>query len=283
MNQTKLLVSVIITNYNYGNFIGESIESVLNQSYPRFELIIVDDGSTDNSREVISSFNNSRINKIFKNNGGQASALNAGLSIAKGEIIAFLDSDDIWKTNKLEECVKAYLDNDEYNIVQHNLEIITQNSLPTGKIHPGIRPGRRDVFRAYIKNNHTGFFTSTSGITCKSNNLKKILPLDNSWRICADVTISRPLALFGKTLTLNKQLGFYRIHDSNKWMNSDNQKKQLENQQKYVDYTNYWLAKFGYIERIDFKKSNIYKTLINSKSNKNKFYHKILSKLIEDN
>lgn len=266
------LISAIISNYNYGLFINEAIESVLNQSYSNFELIIVDDGSTDNSKEIIGSVNDSRIIKIFKENGGQASALNEGLKIAKGEIVAFLDSDDSWKRDKLEKCFKAHMDDNDNIIVQHNLEIISKKSIPTGKIYPAISPGTKDIISEYIKKNHTGFFSSTSGITCKSIHLNKVLPLDNSWTICADVALSRPLALFGKTLTLTENLGYYRIHNANNWTNSTNQKNLLENHQKYVDYTNYWLKKLGYEQRIDFKKSDIYKY--------HKFPYSILNKLL---
>ena len=96
------MISVIINNYNYEKFIQEAIESVVNQSYKDYELIIVDDGSTDNSREIIErySFKYSNIFPIFKKNGGQASCFNIGYKKAKGDIIAFLDSDDVWKKEK---------------------------------------------------------------------------------------------------------------------------------------------------------------------------------------
>lgn len=232
------LVSAIITNYNYEVFIGDAIKSVLSQTYSKFELIIVDDGSTDNSRDIIESFNDSRIKKIYQDNRGQASALNEGLRLASGSIVALLDSDDLWKDDKLDICVKAHLENEDVNIVQHNLEIISSHSEYIGRIHPDIQPGKKCVRTEYLNENHTGFFSSTSGITFKVKYLDSILPLDNSWKICADVAITRPLALFEKTLTLYENPGYYRIHDNNNWMNSEDQKSLLKNQQIYVDYTN---------------------------------------------
>ena len=95
------LISVIIPNYNYGRYISESINSVLGQSYKSIECIVVDDGSTDNSVDVICSFGD-RVKLICQENSHQAAARNKGIKAASGEWIAFLDSDDIWHPMKLE-------------------------------------------------------------------------------------------------------------------------------------------------------------------------------------
>lgn len=97
------LVSVIMPSYNTARFIGNSIKSVLNQTYTNWELIIVDDCSTDNTDEVVENFKDKRI-KFFKNkkNYGAALTRNKAIKLAKGEWIAFLDSDDIWMPKKLE-------------------------------------------------------------------------------------------------------------------------------------------------------------------------------------
>lgn len=94
LKSTRPLVSVIVTVYNKSSYIGECLTSILNNSYSNFELIIVNDGSTDNSIEIVSQFMDSRIKIINKKNGGAASARNAGLDIAKGEYITFIDADD---------------------------------------------------------------------------------------------------------------------------------------------------------------------------------------------
>jgi len=94
-------VSVIIPTYNRSTLITETIDSVLAQTYLDFELIIVDDGSTDNTLEVLSMYGE-RIKIIQQDNQGQGSARNTGINSSRGELIAFLDSDDLWKPNKLE-------------------------------------------------------------------------------------------------------------------------------------------------------------------------------------
>ena len=103
------LVSIVIPNYNGGLFLLESVSSALAQDYPNFEIIIVDDGSTDNSVEVLDSFRN-KIIVIEKENFGAASARNLGILAASGEFVAFLDSDDLWEPNKLTMQMKYMLD-----------------------------------------------------------------------------------------------------------------------------------------------------------------------------
>lgn len=105
--QDNPLVSIIINNYNYGRFLSEAIDSVRNQTYPHIELIVVDDGSTDNSREIIASYKQ-QIIPVLKDNGGQASAFNAGFMASKGEIICILDSDDLFVPEKVAEIVNVF-------------------------------------------------------------------------------------------------------------------------------------------------------------------------------
>ncbi|MGH2414794.1 MAG: glycosyltransferase family 2 protein, partial [Microcystaceae cyanobacterium] len=106
MSADQPLVSVLITNYNCGHYLQEAIDSALNQTYSPIETIVVDDGSTDDSRELLASYKD-RIIPVFKENGGQASAINAGFPISQGEIICSLDGDDVWLPTKVEEVVKA--------------------------------------------------------------------------------------------------------------------------------------------------------------------------------
>ncbi len=91
MNE-ELLASIIVNNYNYGRFLAEAIESALSQTYANTEVIVVDDGSTDNSRDIIASYKD-QIIPVLKENGGQASAFNAGFQASSGEVIFFLDAD----------------------------------------------------------------------------------------------------------------------------------------------------------------------------------------------
>lgn len=251
------LVSVILCNYNYGRFIAEAIDSVLSQTYANFELIIVDDGSSDGSKQVIRSYGDPRIRTIFQENGGQAAALNSGFERTTGKFIAFLDSDDKWKSEKVAKVVCAF-EKDAFSIVQHNLEVIDANSRPSGKLRPGFTSGTRDVLQAYFAEKHTGFFCPTSGVSFRRIDLENIFPLDESWKICADVALTRPMPIFGKVLTLKETLGYYRIHGSNLWMNTDGQRENIEIERRCIEYTNQWLVRYGYTQLIDFTGSAIY-------------------------
>src|SRR4051812_26873537 len=100
MNYTSL-VSVIIPTYNRANVVSEAVESVLNQTYSKVELIVVDDGSTDDTLEKLRRFGNT-ITVITQENAGPSAARNAGIANARGDLIAFLDSDDLWLPTNLE-------------------------------------------------------------------------------------------------------------------------------------------------------------------------------------
>lgn len=127
------LVSIIMPSYNTGKFIQETINSVKNQTYNNWELIIVDDGSTDNTDEVVRAIKDDRI-KYIKNkvNKGAAISRNIALREAKGRWIAFLDSDDLWKEDKLEKQIKFMEDNNYYFSYTNYIEI-DENSNFNGK------------------------------------------------------------------------------------------------------------------------------------------------------
>ena len=102
-------ISVILPIYNRGDYIAEAIESVIVQTFTDFEIIVIDDGSTDGTAGVIKSFSDSRIRYIYQSNCGRSNARNQAFSVANGQYIAFLDSDDLYLPNKLELQVR-YLD-----------------------------------------------------------------------------------------------------------------------------------------------------------------------------
>lgn len=114
---SKPLVSIIIPTYNRAHKICDAVHSALNQSYANIQVIVVDDGSTDNTSELLKKFTD--IEYVWQENGGQAAARNAGLYKAQGSIIASLDSDDIWEPHFLQTCV-ARLEQDRLDFVFAN-------------------------------------------------------------------------------------------------------------------------------------------------------------------
>jgi len=101
------LASVVITNYNYAQFLGRAIESALGQSHPHVQVIVVDDGSTDASREVIAQYGTS-ITSVLKENGGQGSAFNSGIAAARGRVIYFLDADDEYTPDVIAQTIDLF-------------------------------------------------------------------------------------------------------------------------------------------------------------------------------
>jgi len=117
-DDNKKMVSIIIPTYNRGKYIREAIQSVLNQTYQNFEIIVSDDGSTDNTKEVVESFNDRRIKYFWnKNSGLPAVARNIGIKKSSGKYIAFLDSDDLWLAKKLEKQINEFEKNENIGLV----------------------------------------------------------------------------------------------------------------------------------------------------------------------
>jgi glycosyltransferase involved in cell wall biosynthesis len=116
-------VSVIIPNYNYAHYLPQTLESVLAQSYPDVEIIVVDDGSSDDSRKVLEQFEG-RVRLIEQQNRGVAAARNNGARQSSGQLIAFLDADDIWLPLKLERQVELFLSQPELGLVHCGVEEI---------------------------------------------------------------------------------------------------------------------------------------------------------------
>ncbi len=108
----KIEVSVIMPAYNAEQYIGEAVQSVINQSFTRWELIVVDDGSTDNTEVIVKKLaqKDNRIIYLYQTNGKQGKARNLGISVAKGRFLAFLDADDLWLPQKLELTLKEFAD-----------------------------------------------------------------------------------------------------------------------------------------------------------------------------
>ncbi len=150
------MISIIVPVYNAEKFIRETIQSVLDQTYTDFELLLVDDCSRDKSAEVIESFEDERVILLRQEqNAGAYAARNRGLKEAKGRYIAFLDSDDCWEPCKLEHEM-AFMERESAGFVFTGYEFADENCVGTGKV---VRVPRTINFRQALSN--TTIFTST--------------------------------------------------------------------------------------------------------------------------
>jgi len=151
------LVSVIIPTYNRAHLLGRAIQSVLNQTYQDFELIIVDDASSDNTEEVVKSFHDDRIKYIrHDENKGAGAARNTGIKAARGEYIAFQDDDDKWLPNKLEKQVKVLEDSPpEIGVVYTDFQRFDKKSENKPKMVKVMRISG-DIHGALLEDNFIG-------------------------------------------------------------------------------------------------------------------------------
>lgn len=235
------LVSIAINNYNYGQFLGEAIESALQQSYPHCEVIVVDDGSTDDSREVIARYGD-RIIPVFKENGGQASAFNAGFAASRGEIICFLDADDLFLPEKVTEIVQAFGDRTSFGWCFHPLKFVDIHAKPVGEPTEYDGSLREYDMRQQLKNGKlTDQFSppSTSGLCFRRSLIQQILPMPEAKRIgLNDGYLEFAAVGLSQGLFLNQELGLYRLHGSNAYAKtSDKQRRKA----RIIVLTGYWM------------------------------------------
>ncbi len=131
MIREKGLVSVVTATYNMAGFIAETLDSILGQNYPNLESIVIDDGSTDNTMEILEPYVASgRVRVVRQENSGQTVAKNRGIAESRGEFIAFCDADDTWHHNKLTKQVAAFDQNPEIAVVFSDVNFIDDQSRP---------------------------------------------------------------------------------------------------------------------------------------------------------
>lgn len=222
------LVSILINNYNYAEFLKQSIDSALAQTYGNIEVIVVDDGSSDGSAEIIRSYDD-RIVAIFKKNGGQASAINAGFAASKGDIICLLDADDLFLPERVSYVADLFQNNTDIDWVftesaPLNTSVINDSNLSVTfqKIRAeSIQAQPREInFKQGVLNGKIpNFPPSTSNLCFSKRILKKIVPLPEvkgtTGLAISDLYI-HTLAIGLSTGYCTKQnLGIYRLHEVN--------------------------------------------------------------------
>lgn len=211
------LVSILINNYNYARFLREAIDSALNQTYSHVEVIVVDDGSTDSSREVIESYG-TQIISVFKKNGGQASAFNAGFKVSKGEIICFLDADDYYTLNKISKIVELFSQNSNIQWIFHELEDVDINGLSL-KVNRNYKPISELSFVDFREKIQKGrslpAMPATSALCFKANLLKQFLPMPEQLLISADNFLRLASICLKPGLLSPDKFAVHRIHGNN--------------------------------------------------------------------
>lgn len=239
-------VSIIINNYNYGRFLRAAIESALAQSYPGIEVVVVDDGSTDESREIIASYGD-RIRPVLRENGGQAAALNSGLAASRGEVIFFLDSDDLLHPEAVAEVMALWRPG--VVKVQFLLDVIDAEGAPRGSRFPPDRgwPGElRELILSFGNYPSTG----TTGNAFARAALEELMPVPEvRWRRQPDSYLILLIPFLGEALWLDRVLGWYRSHGSNQWtmeeLSLERVREQLVGEELREEALREWAPRFG--------------------------------------
>ncbi len=202
-------VSVVIPTYNREDFISDTINSVLNQTYKDFEIIVVDDGSTDNTKQILERFG-SKIKLIEQENSERAISRNNGVKNSSGEYIAFLDSDDVWILDKLENQV---------NLLDSNLDaiLVYGQSLRIDEKGKKIKTAKRqlqgfsgDVFENLLMRN---FIVSATPVI-RREHFEKTIGFQTKYIPYEDWEFWLRFSLLGKFLFINRPLAYYRIHSA---------------------------------------------------------------------
>jgi glycosyltransferase involved in cell wall biosynthesis len=252
------LVTVLINNYNYAPFLREAIDSSLNQTYRPIEIIVVDDGSTDNSRAIISSYDK-KLTAILKENGGQASAFNAGIAAGNGDLYFFLDSDDFFYPEKISKIANVFaaLDNSKPLLVHHRLEIRQEDGRPQkevlfGKVHRN--PLNLAEYARKYKYPHYEA-SATSGIAINRRMAELLFPLpERNVTTSADEFVVRGASLVGELHSTEDVVGAYRVHGNNHWY-SGTRRMSTEYLKALDAYLNQKLAENNLPGRISYSES----------------------------
>ncbi len=206
-------LSIVVSSYNYGRYLRQAIDSALDQQCDRLQVIVVDDGSTDDSRDIIASYGD-RVETIFQQNQGQIASCTAGLHRCVHDIVIMLDSDDFLWPSAASEIMSLWTPNAVK--VQYALQAVDSGGHMVHTIFPkyphGLTPEtiRKEVLRAGIYP-----ATTTSGTAFNRAFLNEKLPIPSQYRCDIDDALNVVAPLYGDVITLRKPLGCYRVHDCN--------------------------------------------------------------------
>lgn len=210
------LFSILIANYNYGKYLGEALDSLLGQTYGNFEAVVCDDGSTDDSRDVVQSYaeRDARIKLIAKENGGVASALNAAYARSTGDLLAILDADDVFMPTKLEQVLATFRSDTQAGLCVHPVTPVsatgrqiappTPDILDTGWVGPEA-----------LKRGGFSRFPPASGLTFRRETISPLFPLPVLVKRGLDYFLSHTAQFYARIAVVETPLALYRIHGAN--------------------------------------------------------------------
>lgn len=213
---TAPTASIVITNYNYGRFLARCIDSALAQSYAGIDVVVVDDVSQDNSRDIIASYGDRIVPVLQARNGGQGAAFNAGFRACRGDVVFFLDADD-WLYPKAVERVLAHMAAGVAQ-AQFRLHLVDRHGRRIDLLPPPeVKFDAGDVVPILLSRGRYQN-TVTSGNAFARSALAAVLPVpEDRFRISADGYLVTVAPLCGTVIALDEPLGAYAVHGANNW------------------------------------------------------------------
>jgi glycosyltransferase involved in cell wall biosynthesis len=213
-----LRIDVVIDNHNYGRYLGAAIDSALAQRGVG-DVIVVDDGSTDESPEIIRSYGE-RVTGVFKENGGQASAINAGWERSRSGVVIFLDADDVLLPHAVERVARAFAATPKAVKVQFRMLVIDGSGTPTGEVMPPphVHLPTGDLRRSELTFPFDLPWMATSGNAFAADALRRIMPIpEEEFAASADWYLRHVVSLLGEVVSLSDVCACYRVHGSNSY------------------------------------------------------------------
>jgi glycosyltransferase involved in cell wall biosynthesis len=208
--------SIVITNYNYGRFVGRCIDSALAQSYPNTEVVVVDDASRDHSREIIQCYGTRVLPVLQDRNGGQGAAFNVGFRACHGDVVLFLDADDWLYPHAVARVVRAF--SPGVAQVQFRLHLVDPGGRQIDVLPPPeVKFDDGDVVPILLsRGRYEG--NVTSGNAFARTTLSSILPVpEKEFRISADGYLVTIAPFCGRVVSIDEPLGAYVVHGTNYW------------------------------------------------------------------
>jgi len=211
--RNKPLVSIVTPSYNQARFLDETMKSVLDQDYPNLEYLVVDGGSTDGSLEIIQRYASRLAWWVSEPDSGQTDAINKGFSHAKGDILAWLNSDDIYQPGAISEAVAFLVENPEVGMVYGDVNFIDENGKVIGKFAARQTDYRR-LRRGYVHiPQQAAFF--------RADLWRQVGPLDPSFYFAMDYDLWVRLAKITRLVYYPRLWANFRLHGSGKTIAAD--------------------------------------------------------------
>ncbi|EIA10419.1 glycosyltransferase family 2 protein [Flavobacterium frigoris] len=217
------LVSVIITTYNRPTYIKQAVESVIKQTYDNIEILVVDDGSEENYAKIICD-KYIICTYHYKKNGGLASARNFGVSIAKGEYVAFLDDDDFWREDKIEKQVELLENYPKIDCVHSSAIIVNETGQETGQII-GASQNKIQKRSGYVFWDALGVWVVKSPTPLiRKSVFKTDMQFDENIKVGEDVDFYQRMFYRHMVLYINEPLAYYREYNNNERLSVQTEK-----------------------------------------------------------